>query len=887
MSASNKISSLNSSSNASFLSRPRLDNLFDQATAVKLVYVVAGVGFGKTQAVRHYLVSQENILVRWMTLSEQDNTVSRYWENLTHCLAADNPDLATMLREFGFPDTPTHFKNFSASAGKLIFNPKNYDPKDSTPENSTPEKMFLVFDDFHLIQAKEILTFMERLIHLPLSDLCIVIISRKEPELDVISLLAKGQVHVVTEDDLRFTDAEAVAFFRQRELSLSFDDISQLMSTTKGWVLALNMLSSLSKRKPLNFKHVLHVVMENVFHFIAFEAWDNFSESVKKSLVKLSLLSDLPMSSVFLLSQEEDFWGNLSELTELMELTELTPFIWFDRFSKELKIHSLYLDFLESKQELLSPDEKLEIYRHAAAWCGSNDFFLGSIYYNAQAKQYDAIIKTLLSYPLKLSKDASEYLLNILENVSVNSDVDSNSTKPEDVNVLLIQNYFLPLLLVGAGKYEEARQRSLATVDRWKGENSSLAHLLLYATYNNLAYIDMYRCTVTHTYDSPKYLAQSVAYFKQLSLPHSETSFAFHNADLRSFACLVGEGASFAEFEQFAEAAKQIELIIQDTSHGMFAGYSDLVACEIAFFSNQPVSARNHAHNAILKAGETQQYSIAFMAENYLLRVAVQEGNAPLVKDLLKTMTAHLENRDFWNRQLYYDLYTTGFYAQLGLLEEIPTWFALDETETAFDIHIPAKELYLRALYFIAKKQYAHALTLLCDAYPRERSERFLFGELKFLLLLAVARLHTNDVNGAINDFEKAYDLSFQGCFEMFFLELGKELQPLIAATLKQEKSFIPQEWLKTISRKGSIYTKKMTIVANAFQSRIKKIVEISPREKEILLDLYHGLSREEIAENQYLSINTVKKALQSIFTKLDANNSIDAIRIALEKGIL
>ena len=889
-------------STTKYLPRPRLDNLFDQATACKLVYVVAGIGYGKTQAVHHYLTNQEDALVRWMTLSKQDNIVSRYWENLTHCLSVDNPELAIMLREFGFPDTPTHFKNLSKSALTLISKPKNYHPEDSPPENTTPEKMFLVFDDFQLIQSKEILTFMERLVHLPFSNVCIVIISRKEPELDVISLIAKGQLHVITEDDLRFTASEAAAFFQQRGMPLSFADISQLMSATKGWVLALNMLSFLPKKKPRGFKQDLHVVMDNIFHFIEKEAWENFSEAIQKSLVKLSLLADLPMESAFLLADKEVLGENVPELT---------TFIWIDRYSKELKIHSLYLDFLKSKQDLLSHNEKMEIYRHAARWCVEHDFFLGSIYYHAQAQQFDAIVKTFLSYPLKLSKDASEYLLSIFEKAitdaakqehvsadatkqdSIDTDnakqgkASTGALKQEYVSVLLVENYFLPLLFVGTGKYEEAKQRSMATIDKWKDENSSLAHLLLYTTYTNLAYIDMYICTASHAYDAPRYLEKSISYFKQLSLPFSEASGAFINADLRSFACLVGEGANFAEFEQFREAAEQIESSIQETSHGMFAGYSDLVACEIAFFSNQPGLARNHAHNAILKAGEMQQYSIVFMAENYLLRVAVLEGNASLVKDILKTMAAHLKNPSFWNRQLYYDLYTTGFYAQLGLLEEIPQWFTLDDTEIAFEIHLPAKELYLRALYYIARKQYSHALTLLCDSFPRERSERFFFGELKFLLLLAVARLHTGDVSGAISDFEKAYELSFQGFFEIFFLELGKELQPLVAATLKRNTSSIPLKWLKTIARKGSIYTKKMTIVANAFPSRIEKIIELSPREKEVLLDLYHGLSREEIAENQYLSINTIKKVLQSIYLKLDANNSIDAIRIALDKGII
>ena len=55
----------------------------------------------------------------------------------------------------------------------------------------------------------------------------------------------------------------------------------------------------------------------------------------------------------------------------------------------------------------------------------------------------------------------------------------------------------------------------------------------------------------------------------------------------------------------------------------------------------------------------------------------------------------------------------------------------------------------------------------------------------------------------------------------------------------------------------------------------------------EVLNDMYKGLSREEIAENRYLSINTVKKIIQSIFIKLDANNTASAIRIAVKRKIL
>jgi LuxR family maltose regulon positive regulatory protein len=156
-------------------------------------------------------------------------------------------------------------------------------------------------------------------------------------------------------------------------------------------------------------------------------------------------------------------------------------------------------------------------------------------------------------------------------------------------------------------------------------------------------------------------------------------------------------------------------------------------------------------------------------------------------------------------------------------------------------------------------------------------------------LLAAIAKLKTDDVSGAMEDFKRAYSLSFDGVFEMPFIELGKELHPLVVAASKQADSGIPDEWLKKIDRKASIYAKKAAVIRNSYKrdKNIDDIVQLSNREKEILTDLYHGLIREEIAENRHLSLPTVKKILESIYIKLDANNVADAHRIAIKNKLI
>jgi DNA-binding NarL/FixJ family response regulator len=61
--------------------------------------------------------------------------------------------------------------------------------------------------------------------------------------------------------------------------------------------------------------------------------------------------------------------------------------------------------------------------------------------------------------------------------------------------------------------------------------------------------------------------------------------------------------------------------------------------------------------------------------------------------------------------------------------------------------------------------------------------------------------------------------------------------------------------------------------------------VHLSPRETAVLNDLYHGLSRSEIAASHDLSINTVKMVLNTIYAKLGVDNLADAIRVTWNRN--
>jgi LuxR family maltose regulon positive regulatory protein len=91
--------------------------------------------------------------------------------------------------------------------------------------------------------------------------------------------------------------------------------------------------------------------------------------------------------------------------------------------------------------------------------------------------------------------------------------------------------------------------------------------------------------------------------------------------------------------------------------------------------------------------------------------------------------------------------------------------------------------------------------------------------------------------------------------------------------------------------RGSSAYAKKLYVVEEKFRNRQyedkAQPVFLPRREMKVLIGLSRGLTRQEMAEEWNSSINTIKSIVKSLYNKLGAVNSADAVRIATSMGIL
>ncbi|MCB0447066.1 MAG: helix-turn-helix transcriptional regulator [Gelidibacter sp.] len=63
--------------------------------------------------------------------------------------------------------------------------------------------------------------------------------------------------------------------------------------------------------------------------------------------------------------------------------------------------------------------------------------------------------------------------------------------------------------------------------------------------------------------------------------------------------------------------------------------------------------------------------------------------------------------------------------------------------------------------------------------------------------------------------------------------------------------------------------------------------MELSKREKEVLIQLSEGNSYDSIADKLFISKNTIKFHLKNIYIKLQVNSNIEAVQKANKENLL
>jgi LuxR family transcriptional regulator, maltose regulon positive regulatory protein len=151
----------------------------------------------------------------------------------------------------------------------------------------------------------------------------------------------------------------------------------------------------------------------------------------------------------------------------------------------------------------------------------------------------------------------------------------------------------------------------------------------------------------------------------------------------------------------------------------------------------------------------------------------------------------------------------------------------------------------------------------------------------RIVALQALAHYHKKDIPQALAVLEQALSLAEPENRLATFVREGEAMEKLLASALRKtnHKGFVQRllEFFK-------VYRKYQ---AEPVTARETLIEPLSARELEVLGYLNGYLSAVEIAQKLFVSVNTVRTHMKSIYGKLGVHGRSEAIRRAKEIGLL
>ncbi|MDR1960806.1 MAG: LuxR C-terminal-related transcriptional regulator, partial [Gracilibacteraceae bacterium] len=669
-----------------------------------------------------------------------------------------------------------------------------------------------------------------------------------------------GGIAGISEEDISFTESEIAALLQKLGIDQPRSVIADIYRDTGGWAFAVNLVALSLKNATVYESQARSAMRRQIFQLIDREIFSKLDEKEKNALLKLSLLVQLPVELARSVTGEES-----------PPLERTVSFIRYDAYLDAFQIHQLFLDFLREKTDLLSAGEIRETLCAAARWCDAHGQKIDAISYYEKAGEYDAIIGIAREFALQLPVNSARFILGIF-------DAAPPGTLEKNVTYYVLRNR----LLMSLSRLSDALAECEKYVRRFSAlPPSPFTNRVLAGVYEAIAVTGFLAAPATDRYDFDAPMARANHYYR---LTPYEAKGQSTKMSIGTWASRVGTTRPGAQ-EEFIGALTRAVPHAAGAMGGCMSGLDDLARGELFYYRADLRAARTCIEEAAAKAETGGQHDIRSRALFYLLRIAAARGDTGQIEELLPEIERQLDCEEYPTRQITYDIVTSWYHVLAGQHRHAAAWLRGDLDESEFPSFLAEFANVIRMKIYYAGERYYDLLAFL-ESQP---ARGVLFGRLEGKVLQAACLYQIKNRAGALDALEQAYGLAESNRLDMPFIEMGQDMRTLTTAALKDGSAGIPREWLEKINSKSATYAKRRLAVTAAYRlaNRLGDEISLSSREKEVLTDLYHGLSRSESAAHLNLSVNTVKSLLNMIYLKLGAETTADALRTALEKDLL
>jgi LuxR family transcriptional regulator, maltose regulon positive regulatory protein len=242
-------------------------------------------------------------------------------------------------------------------------------PGSGPAPSAAAEPLVLVLDDLHLLQNRDSLQLVGKLIDdLPMGSQ-LVIASREEPPLPLARLRAEGRVLGIGPEDLAMDQREASALLENAELDADPVDVGELVERTEGWPVALQLAASSRARHRHRATAVVPPAGDRfLIDYLQVVVLSRLPSTLVRFLSRCAVLDRLsgPLCDAVL-----ETTGS-ADLLEWLARSNLLV-IPLDRRRRWYRLHRLFREVLRSQLERDEPEAASWLTRRASEWCEGND----------------------------------------------------------------------------------------------------------------------------------------------------------------------------------------------------------------------------------------------------------------------------------------------------------------------------------------------------------------------------------------------------------------------------------------------------------------------------------------------------------------------------------
>lgn len=809
----------------------RISDSMKRIVDYPLTIVEAAMGYGKTTAVKEH-INNETVKVLWQTV--YDGFASNFWSGFTRLFDEIDQTLALSMAQLGVP-------NDSVSMREALLLIEGIQLTDNT---------VIVIDDYHLIDQVDIHNFIEVLVRKEIPNLHIVLVTRLILLDNLDELKLKGYVHHICQEVFELTPSEISRYYRCCGINLEAEGLNSLYAYTQGWISALYlcMLNYIAEnrfeQKPSEMRGS---TVPNIYNLFEKAVYLPLSDETKEFLLGLCIFDR------FTAEQAVHMWSKPNAAELLKELITRNVFLRYDPKSKSYQMHNILSNFMQDKLEDRESGHRQALYRKAAQWYIKTGDSLAGMHYSYLGQDFDTLLSAFeYARSKSINREHKELLIKYMEDCP-------DSIKAKHHLAMLI--YAIRLFTFNERElFAKTCAMFLKNVhaDRQldeKSKNQLLGEcelILSFTKYNDIKGMSEY-------------------HKKACQLMTAQTAVIDQNG-IWTFG---SPSILYLFYRAPGELSQQVSDMIEsmpyyyDVTGGHGSGAEYIMQAEAYYYQGDFENAEITVNKALYTAQARQQSAISVCARFLQMRLALLKGNYPEAQELLQNLRTESMQRQEYIFMHTLDICEAYIYAFLRQGDKIPAWIATGDFNSsrlffqvqAFSNLIYGRVLLIKGNYFKLLGIAEHFIAI-ASIFPN------LLANIYTYIYLAAANEAIFRHEEALAVLQQALDLAMPDHMYMPFVENCDYIRTLLE---QLERNSPYGQDIRRILELNKHYESSAALIIQTHFTENKS--HLSAREIEIARMAAAGLTNKEIAASLFISTNTVKTQLKSIFEKLGINS--------------